>query len=1200
MTITQVTLYIHALNLNVMKKKLLLLFSFITIFLSTKTYADCTLNADENASSNPLNGCSGIVTINAKLTMDADYNLSASGITQFIISTTGEVNWNSNNVNLSLPANCQLIIQSGSLGITSGVNGFPCSANRTISFGGVTIVSCNGGGPGIDYDFIQVNANGGISGPLLITANSNSPVCVGNTIALNSTFSGGISAYTFEWRNPSNAVFSTSQNTTVTPAVAGTYNVVITDGSGATASSNVVVTVSGAAPGVPTAPVNGSRCGTGTVSLSATPVAGATIDWYDVPTGGAVLAGGTGTNTFTTPSISGTTTYYAQSRKTLGCSGVSTSRTAVIAAVNPNVTPTISISETQVNLCTNGIEFSSSITNGGGSPGYQWKKNGVDLLAAVGSSITATNFADGDLITCELTSNAACASPTTVLSNQITVSITSPTTTWLGLTNDWDVGSPINWSNGYPSSNTTAIVVPGTPFQPQVNGVAECFNLIIQAGATVTINGVNTISIYGSLTNDGTLTPGFGEVQFLTCAGNSSSAHIINSTNASTTNFFSLLLDDPNGLTLNSNATINGFLKLNNGTFTNNGSNFTFISTSTGTARINAVAATANYVGNITMQRFAPGPLTGWALLGPPVQGATIASWTDDFATSGFPGSTDPSLSFISIYDYDETAPGLFDDVASYATATNVTNPLTVGKGKWVYLGTGPTNTSAITIDVTGQPHIGNFNFNLTYTNTGNPLDDGFNLVANPFPSAMDWLSAAWTKTNVNNAIYMFQADNGQYASFVNGIATNGGSRFIASSQGFYVQANAAAPVLAATENVKSLSSPVLIKEAEIKNMLRLRMVGDDRQDEAVVYFDKDATNGFDGNYDAAKFLSTNPLNPSISTVINNRDLSINGIPFQAKTMHIPLRVTAGVSGTHQITWSGIESFSSNACFTLEDTENGNIVNLKTNEIYYFNLTTGNQAPRFILHVSVPMPTTNTPASCSSTNDGSITIQNQSGSNCLVQLQSNNQIIANAQFNSLTHTFINLLPGTYAIVYPEAQVCGNMTETVEVKALKTVNASIQVSNTHPLTNANVTFKGPKGKGVISAWDFGDGFTAQGANVSHQYANAGTYTATLTSSKGNCTDIKTVEINVNNASNAIGRESIDVQNMNGAFYVVFNADQMLNANIKVHNALGQVIGNELTFEGKNGSVLINIDDVPEGVYIVSIANGENIITRKIIK
>jgi hypothetical protein len=320
------------------------------------------------------------------------------------------------------------------------------------------------------------------------------------------------------------------------------------------------------------------------------------------------------------------------------------------------------------------------------------------------------------------------------------------------------------------------------------------------------------------------LIPGFGEVQFLACSGNSNITHIINSNNSTTTNFFSLLLDDPNGLNLNSNASISGFLKLINGTFTNTGVDLTLISTASGTARINAIPATANFLGNITLQRFAPGPLTGWALLGTPIQGATIASWTDDFATSGFPGSTDASLSFISIYDYDETAPGLFDDPASYIPATNTSNALTIGKAKWVYLGTGQVNTANITIDVTGQPHVGNFNFGVTYTNSGNPLDDGFNLIANPYPSAIDWLSVAWTKTNVNNAIYMFQADNGQYTSFVNGIATNGGSRFIASSQGFYVQTNAANPVLAATENVKSVTSSVLIKEEELKNVLRLEI----------------------------------------------------------------------------------------------------------------------------------------------------------------------------------------------------------------------------------------------------------------------------------------------------------------------------------------------------------------------------------------
>ncbi len=1182
-----------------MKTKLLLLISFITIVFSTKTFADCTLNADINASSNPLVSCSGIVTINAKLTMDVNYDLSASGITQFIISSTGEVNWQANSVNLNLPNNCQLIIEPGSAGTTSGIAGVPCSANRTISFGGVTIVSCNGGGAGIDYSFSQVNTNGGISGPLLITASSNSTVCVSNTLNLTATWSGGISAYTFSWKNPSNTVFSTTQNPTVTPAVAGTYNVIITDGSGATASSNVVVTVSGAAPSAPTAPINASRCGAGTVTLSATPAAGSTIDWYSASTGGTALTGGIGTNSYTTPSISSNTTYYAQSRNTSGCAGVSSTRTAVVATVNPVLLPTISITSSQINLCTSGIVFSASITNGGASPSYQWKKNGSNLLSAVGSTIAASNFVDGDLITCQLTSNATCASPTTVLSNEITVAISAPTTTWLGLTNDWDIGSPINWSNGYPSSNTTAIIPAGTANNPQVNGVAECYNLIIESGAILTINGVNTIGIYGSLTNDGTLIPNFGEVQFLTCAGISSTSHSIQSNNLSTTNFYSLLLDDANGLNLNSNATIKGFLKLNNGTFTNNGVDFTFVSTATGTARINAVPPTANYVGNITMQRYAPGPLTGWALLGAPVQGATLASWTDDFATSGFSGSTDPSLSFISIYNYDETAPGLFDDPASYIAATNTSNAIALGKGKWVYLGTGITNTADITIDVTGQPYVGNFNFNITYTNSGNVLDDGFNLISNPYPSAVDWLSSGWTKTNTNNAIYMFQANNGQYSSFVNGISTNGGSRYIASSQGFYVQANAASPVLSVTENAKSLTSPVLIKETEINNMLRLRLVGNNLQDEAVVYFDKNATNTFDGNYDAAKFLSTNPLNPSIASVINSRDLSINGMPFQAKTIHIPLRVTAGVSGTYNISWSGLQSFAPNACFTLEDIENGNVINLKTNVIYFFNLNVGANEPRFILHIDLPMPIVNTPASCNNTNDGSITVQNQSGSNCLIQLQSNNQILATAQFNSLTHTFNNLLPGNYNIIYPEAQICGNMSQAIEVKAAKTVIALIEVTNTHPQVNDNVNFRSPKSKGITYLWDFGDGTTAQGFLAAHQYLNEGIYTATLTCTKGNCEDVKSVEINVKNTSST-NREIIEVQTINGAFYAVFNSDQLINANISVHNALGQTIGNTVTFEGKNGNVLLDINDVPEGIYMVSIANGNKITTKKIVK
>ena len=85
----------------------------------------------------------------------------------------------------------------------------------------------------------------------------------------------------------------------------------------------------------PTAPTvtNGSRSLAGTVSLSAAAPAGSTVDWYANATGGNVLLGGTGTLSFTTPSISATTTYYVQSRNaTTGC--VSSTRTAVVATVN--------------------------------------------------------------------------------------------------------------------------------------------------------------------------------------------------------------------------------------------------------------------------------------------------------------------------------------------------------------------------------------------------------------------------------------------------------------------------------------------------------------------------------------------------------------------------------------------------------------------------------------------------------------------------------------------------------------------------------------------------------------------------------------------------------------------------------------------------------------------------------------------------
>ena len=165
-----------------------------------------------------------------------------------------------------------------------------------------------------------------VSGTLL-TANIVVTAPTGYEVSLNGTSytssvsitpsSGTVASTTIYVRLSSSATNGASGNVDVASTGATTLNV-------ATGSAvvNALPTVTGT--------TGSSRLGTGTVNLSATASAGSTIDWYDASTGGNLV--GTGTS-FTTPSISSTTTYYAEARNTTtGC--ISSARTAVVATVS--------------------------------------------------------------------------------------------------------------------------------------------------------------------------------------------------------------------------------------------------------------------------------------------------------------------------------------------------------------------------------------------------------------------------------------------------------------------------------------------------------------------------------------------------------------------------------------------------------------------------------------------------------------------------------------------------------------------------------------------------------------------------------------------------------------------------------------------------------------------------------------------------
>jgi uncharacterized protein (TIGR02145 family) len=93
-------------------------------------------------------------------------------------------------------------------------------------------------------------------------------------------------------------------------------------------------------------------------------------------------------------------------------------------SVNPNLPVSITISASANPFCQgSSVTFTTTPVNGGGTPGYQWQINGIN----VGTNIPnyTYNPLNGDLVTCILTSSVACPLGNPATSNIITMIVNS-------------------------------------------------------------------------------------------------------------------------------------------------------------------------------------------------------------------------------------------------------------------------------------------------------------------------------------------------------------------------------------------------------------------------------------------------------------------------------------------------------------------------------------------------------------------------------------------------------------------------------------------------------------------------------------------------------------------------------------------------------------------------------------------------------
>ncbi len=302
----------------------------------------------------------------------------------------------------------------------------------------------------IYYAFARNTTTGCISAGTPVTATVTgtiNPGVIGNDQSLcgsnvpdsikNVTVSSGVSGFTYTWQSSAYANFSTliplNGDTTTADYVpidaidSTTYFRRQTSKSGSTTtySNSVVITIN-ALPNTPSVTTGIATTLSGSLTLTATPGTGETIDWYDADGGNLLLSG---SNTYNTPTIYATTIYYAIARNiSTGC--ISANSAPDTATINPSLDGGLIAGNTS--FCGSGTPSAFTSTNpatgGTGSITYQWQSSTTSSTSGFTNISGATSLTyTPSLINTTTYFQRKCVTPndSPAFSNTLTVMINS-------------------------------------------------------------------------------------------------------------------------------------------------------------------------------------------------------------------------------------------------------------------------------------------------------------------------------------------------------------------------------------------------------------------------------------------------------------------------------------------------------------------------------------------------------------------------------------------------------------------------------------------------------------------------------------------------------------------------------------------------------------------------------------------------------
>lgn len=396
----------------------------------------------------------------------------------------------------------------------------------------------------------------------------------------------------------------------------------------------------------------------------------------------------------------------------------------------------------------------------------------------------------------------------------------------------------------------------------------------------------------------------------------------------------------------------------------NTNDQLTLVSSATRTASVAELSGDVTINGDILAERYVTASARAWWHMASPFTDANVDDLQDEVPVTGeFLGASDAGGSNnASMLYYQESVISTSSEDGWIAYPEQDTSDIIQsGRGYRVFLRQDLSNPLGNAIlNLSGTIRQGDVALPVSY-NSASESDEsaaGWNFVGNPYPSAIDWENSGWTRTNIGNTFYVWDALNSIYTVWSDGVGTGGATGRIASGQSFWVKAFDDNPVLSVTESVKSSTSTDFFRSAP-ENVLKINASNGISGNDVALRFKEGATTKFDHEWDGYYFGG----NSRVNICSYDEDwtfYSINSLPHD-EDVEIPIWVIHPANDEVIIlTFSDLNSFEEESEFKLIDLYLGEIIDITEGMTYEFaydgnEMSKGSQ--RFLISKSAPIIT---------------------------------------------------------------------------------------------------------------------------------------------------------------------------------------------------------------------------------------------------